>query len=68
MTWTFENKSVFSKPTRRPGKQRKKGLSNQKSRRKVTRQRMGGPSGKCLEEGGVGLGCQKFVLETVASY
>lgn len=68
MTWIFENKSVFSKPTRRPGKQRKKGLSNQKSRRKITRHRTGDPSGKCLEEGRVGLRCQKFVLETVANY
>lgn len=57
---TFENKSVFTKSTWRPGRQRKKGLSNQNSRRKPTNQGVGGSSAKCLEEGKLRFGWQKF--------
>lgn len=60
LSWTFENKSVFTKPMQRPGRPRKKGFSHQKSRRKVTKHKWEVPSGKCLEEGRLGLRCQEF--------
>lgn len=57
---TFENKSVFSKSTLRPGKQKKKDLSSENSRRKITKHGVGSPSAKCLEEHRLCLWRKKF--------
>lgn len=56
----MKNKSVFTKSTWRPGRLRKKGLSNQNNKRRITKHEVGDPSGKCLEEGRLRPGWQKF--------